>query len=209
MSEDSLTSMHALLVCAVMILTLTVGFVIEHSGIQVVQEAGTALLIGLGGGGAIALYQAGVDTAEGEGIFPAGNQTGDNHVSFLHFDNDVFFNFILPPIIFSAGYTMRKRKFFQNFGTIVLLGVAGTSAPACTHSWTPAAAADVLIPANLVTSTSLRRHDCDCGWDIGVPVRTSKGYPWPVLWAHSGRRRATRQKSPRRLRLRDTGNHIV
>jgi hypothetical protein len=30
-----------------------------------------------------------------------------NGVTFLHFDNDVFFNFILPPIIFSAGVSQQ------------------------------------------------------------------------------------------------------
>ena len=119
---DSLTSLHALLVCMVMILTLFVGFAIEHTGTQVLQEAGTALLIGMGGGYVIYLYQTSVEAAEGLDQDLANATT----VSFLHFDNDVFFNFILPPIIFSAGYTMRKRKFFSNFGTIILLGVIGS-----------------------------------------------------------------------------------
>ena len=36
--------LQGLLVCLVMILTLFIGFLIEHSGTQVLQEAGTALL---------------------------------------------------------------------------------------------------------------------------------------------------------------------
>ena len=33
---------------------------------------------------------------------------------------------LLPPLIFEAGFTMRKRKFFANFGTIFLYAVFGT-----------------------------------------------------------------------------------
>ena len=33
---------------------------------------------------------------------------------------------LLPPLIFEAGFTMRKRKFFANFGTIFLYAVIGT-----------------------------------------------------------------------------------
>jgi sodium/hydrogen exchanger 8 len=114
--------LQGLLVCLVMILTLFIGFLIEHSGTQVLQEAGTALLIGLGAGYGVYLFQAGIDATAGEGT----EVMNSTSVSFLHFDNDIFFNFILPPIIFSAGYTMRKRKFFSNFGTIILLGVVGS-----------------------------------------------------------------------------------
>lgn len=42
------------------------------------------------------------------------------------FDNDIFFTIILPPIIFSAGYSLRKSLFFENFGMISFLGVIGT-----------------------------------------------------------------------------------
>jgi NhaP-type Na+/H+ or K+/H+ antiporter len=34
--------------------------------------------------------------------------------------------FILPPIIFAAGYNLKKKNFIHNFGYITLFGVLGT-----------------------------------------------------------------------------------
>ncbi|KAK6185035.1 hypothetical protein SNE40_007360 [Patella caerulea] len=39
---------------------------------------------------------------------------------------DTFFLFLLPPIIFDAGYHMPNRAFFNNLGTILLLAVVNT-----------------------------------------------------------------------------------
>lgn len=44
----------------------------------------------------------------------------------IDFSNELFFAIILPPIIFSAGYSLRKSLFFENFGIISFLGVIGT-----------------------------------------------------------------------------------
>jgi hypothetical protein len=38
----------------------------------------------------------------------------------------MFFTFILPPIIFAAGYNLRGRSFFKYFLYILLFGVVGT-----------------------------------------------------------------------------------
>jgi NhaP-type Na+/H+ or K+/H+ antiporter len=42
------------------------------------------------------------------------------------FDNEIFFYFVLPPIIFSAGYTLKRRNFFRYFHLISLFGIIGT-----------------------------------------------------------------------------------
>lgn len=38
----------------------------------------------------------------------------------------VFFDALLPPIIFNAGFSVKKKNFFRNFTTLALFGVAGT-----------------------------------------------------------------------------------
>jgi NhaP-type Na+/H+ or K+/H+ antiporter len=44
----------------------------------------------------------------------------------VHFDDKIFFYGILPPIIFAAGYNMKRRRFFRNLGYIGLYGILGT-----------------------------------------------------------------------------------
>jgi NhaP-type Na+/H+ or K+/H+ antiporter len=52
------------------------------------------------------------------------------HYSFIElevtFNGDIFFYVCLPPIIFAAGFNMRRRRFFENIGYILTFGVFGT-----------------------------------------------------------------------------------
>jgi NhaP-type Na+/H+ or K+/H+ antiporter len=44
----------------------------------------------------------------------------------MFFDPDFFFYLVLPPIIFSAGYSLKRKRFFRYGGGIALFGIAGT-----------------------------------------------------------------------------------
>jgi len=44
----------------------------------------------------------------------------------LSFDEKAFFYFLLPPIIFAAGYNLKQRNFFKNFSYISIFGILGT-----------------------------------------------------------------------------------
>ncbi|XP_004294053.1 PREDICTED: sodium/hydrogen exchanger 4 isoform X1 [Fragaria vesca subsp. vesca] len=90
---------------AVLCVCLVVGHLFEEN--RWVNESITAIFIGFLTGTIILLVSKGKSS----------------HV--LTFDEELFFIYLLPPIIFNAGFQVKKKQFFQNFLTIMLFGVIG------------------------------------------------------------------------------------
>ena len=54
------------------------------------------------------------------------DSAGVRGVTFL--TSELFFQYLLPPIIFDAGYFINSHSFFNNIGTILLYAIIGTIA---------------------------------------------------------------------------------
>ncbi|XP_042025402.1 sodium/hydrogen exchanger 2-like isoform X2 [Salvia splendens] len=85
---------------------IVIGHLLEES--RWINESITALIIGLGTGVVILLLSGGKNT------------------HLFVFSEDLFFIYLLPPIIFNAGFQVKKKQFFRNFATIMMFGAIGT-----------------------------------------------------------------------------------
>ncbi|XP_045447717.1 sodium/hydrogen exchanger 7 [Melitaea cinxia] len=67
------------------------------------------------------------------------------------FDPEIFFNIILPPIIFHAGYCLKRKYFFRNLGAILTFAMVGTALSALVIGSLMYGCVQ-LMPASLATS---------------------------------------------------------
>uniref|UniRef100_A0A453HWT8 Cation/H+ exchanger transmembrane domain-containing protein n=1 Tax=Aegilops tauschii subsp. strangulata TaxID=200361 RepID=A0A453HWT8_AEGTS len=91
---------------ALMCICIIVGHLLEEN--RWMNESTTALLLGLGAGTVILFASSGKNSR------------------LMVFSEDLFFIYLLPPIIFNAGFQVKKKQFFRNFMTITLFAVVGT-----------------------------------------------------------------------------------
>ncbi|GMN25268.1 hypothetical protein TIFTF001_000867 [Ficus carica] len=102
--HSSVVSMN--LFVALLCACIVIGHLLEEN--RWMNESITALIIGVCTGVVILLISGGKSS------------------HLLVFSEDLFFIYLLPPIIFNAGFQVKKKQFFVNFITIVLFGAVGT-----------------------------------------------------------------------------------
>jgi len=106
--SDLLVSLDSLIAFMLLLLYVIGGSFMEHKKFKLGHETGIALIAGL-------VISAALH------FIPAHENEYD-----ITFDGKVFFYICLPPIIFASGFNMRRRRFFDNIGYILLFGVFGT-----------------------------------------------------------------------------------
>ncbi|KAJ6762794.1 SODIUM/HYDROGEN EXCHANGER [Salix purpurea] len=93
---------------------IVIGHLLEEN--RWANESITALLLGLCAGVVVLLIKKGESS------------------HLMKFSEDLFFLYLLPPIIFNAGFQVKKKRFFKNFTTILLFGIFGTVISFCVIS---------------------------------------------------------------------------
>jgi sodium/hydrogen exchanger 8 len=107
MVNHELIGINSFLVVVLILLCLLMGGIIKKYKFHYLPESGAYIFIGFVVGAFL-------------------NLTSNEEKQTLQFDGEVFFFVLLPPIIFEAGYTLKRKDFFANFGSISMFAVVGT-----------------------------------------------------------------------------------
>ena len=109
MTDDSdVTSSTAIMFALLLTVCIIGSHMVVRSGFTVLPESSSAIFIGFAFG------------AASLGLL------GKKQRERLDFDPQLFFYILLPPIIFDAGYSLKRRLFFHNIGPILTLAIFGT-----------------------------------------------------------------------------------
>ena len=108
-NDDTVLSLEVLIAVILLVLYVIAAPIFEKIHFHYMHESGMVMLLGILITGLIKIFSPSVDFTKS-----------------LAFSDKLFFTFILPLIIFGAGYNLKRRQFFKYFMYIFLLGVVGT-----------------------------------------------------------------------------------
>ena len=112
--EEGHLSLQVLLAVILLVLYVIAAPIFEKIHFHYMHESGVIMLLGIGITLGFKFFIPSLDFTKS-----------------LAFSDKIFFTFVLPLIIFGAGYNLKKRQFFKYFTYIFLLGVVGTLIAFC------------------------------------------------------------------------------
>lgn len=89
-----------------MLLAISLGHALSIYKIGFIHESGLYIILGLFGGAMWLLF-------------------GPSEVTEYDFNPSMFFDVVLPPIIFAAAYNLKRKQFINNFAPIMVLAIIG------------------------------------------------------------------------------------
>mmetsp|Transcript_16912 Transcript_16912/g.47201 ORF Transcript_16912/g.47201 Transcript_16912/m.47201 type:complete len:530 (+) Transcript_16912:41-1630(+) len=105
-ANDGGLSLQLAVVWSLLIVTVVCAFFLQRYRVHICPPSSAAMLLGMVFGFFVRL------------VF--------KKKQLLSFSPSIFFYGLLPPIVLSAGFNLKKRNFFKNFGSIMLFAVLGT-----------------------------------------------------------------------------------
>lgn len=109
----SLAALYLFFFLSFIIISICVGNFLHAHEFYVLPESGATILFGLILGGVLSLYSDWL-------------HYNTELIEMTEFDTEIFSLFLLPVIIFAAGFNLRKSDFFNNLGPICLCAFIGT-----------------------------------------------------------------------------------
>lgn len=109
MAEEQHLTLEVLIAILILVLYVIAAPIFEKYKFHYIHESGLVMILGILITLLIKIFSPKLDFTDS-----------------LGFDDELFFTFILPLIIFGAGYNLTRRYFFKYFMYIFLLGVVGT-----------------------------------------------------------------------------------